>query len=65
MRYYIPTARGMRVVEDAIRQCWVAWYCKDDGQWYNEYTGSEQECLEYISKQNNKDDYQIRYNEFD
>lgn len=63
MKHYIPTTRGLRVYDDGQQQCWVVWH--NDGQSYNEFTGSEKECQEYIESRLDKENYSISYNEFD
>ena len=41
----------------------VVWY--HEGNSYNEFTGSEKECMEYIDTKKDKKNYSIRYTEFD
>lgn len=63
MKYAIPTTTGLRTIDDGIQQCWVVWY--HEGESYNEFTGSEEECREYIDGRPDKENYSIRYTEFD
>lgn len=63
MRYTIPTTRGLKTIEDDVQQCWVVWH--HEGEAYNEFTGSEKECKEYIESRPHKEDYEIRYSEYD
>lgn len=64
MKHYIPTTRGLRCIDDGEQQCWVVWHSPDGGS-YNEFTGSESECQEYIKQQCNPNEYSISYSEFD
>ena len=63
MKHFIPTTRGLKTIEDNIQQCWVVWY--HEGSSYNEFTGTEEECMSYIDKMPDKENYSIRYTEFD
>lgn len=63
MRYTIPTTRGLEIIEDNIQQCWVVW--EHEGNSYNEFSGTEEECMDYIDGLPDKENYSIRLTEFD